>query len=369
MLRSRSVGKLWSARRCQKYVSGVTCSLPEHVDVIVVGGGVSGISAARVAAKRGCRVLVLEARNRLGGRVLSVLDGSADLGATWAWPEDECLWAATRAAGCELEPQFGMMVGTPGQRYRFAGGASRFVAGLAGTLPADAVAVGRPVTSILRRNGGVKLRLADGAAVSASAAVLALPPQLAQELQHIPALPSELVQEMRAQPTFYGTVTKACLTYDGLFWREDAEKGTLPTDHIAYELYDSSSSTGDKPCLGAFLATTPDHVPEYVIKDHLLSLLEGRYGVLAQNPTGFAVTSWAHETFTTFDPKQPRDAMPTVRPLLGEAIDQVLFLASTEASADARTIGKLNSAVLAGEVAGAAAADRILNPYFAERVS
>ena len=47
-------------------------------DVIVVGGGFAGVTAARECALRGRDVLLLEARDRLGGR-------------TWSKP-----WAGTR---------------------------------------------------------------------------------------------------------------------------------------------------------------------------------------------------------------------------------------------------------------------------------
>ena len=56
-------------------------------DVVVIGGGLSGLQAAYSAQKEGLSVAVLEARDRVGGKVWSVPlasnRGTADLGAAW----------------------------------------------------------------------------------------------------------------------------------------------------------------------------------------------------------------------------------------------------------------------------------------------
>lgn len=56
-------------------------------DVIVIGGGVSGLVAAGALGRAGLRVSLLEARDRLGGRVHTITDQTTnrpiDLGAEW----------------------------------------------------------------------------------------------------------------------------------------------------------------------------------------------------------------------------------------------------------------------------------------------
>lgn len=72
------------------------------MDTIVVGAGIAGLTAARLLTRYGHRVLVLEARDRIGGRVhTDRVDGRVtDLGASWIHGVDDApLHAATEAFG------------------------------------------------------------------------------------------------------------------------------------------------------------------------------------------------------------------------------------------------------------------------------
>lgn len=72
----------------------------DRFDTIVIGAGVSGLAAARLLTKAGRRVVVLEARDRVGGRVhTDRADGLVtDLGASWIHGITDSPVAAAAAA-------------------------------------------------------------------------------------------------------------------------------------------------------------------------------------------------------------------------------------------------------------------------------
>ena len=70
--------------------------MAEAADVLIVGAGLAGLTAASELTSAGRSVLVLEARDRVGGRVVSedIGDGKiVEMGGQWAGPTQDRLYA------------------------------------------------------------------------------------------------------------------------------------------------------------------------------------------------------------------------------------------------------------------------------------
>lgn len=79
-----------------------------RVDVCVVGGGIAGLTTARLLVDAGASVAVLEARDRVGGRTHStrIGRGTFDLGGQWLGSTQHRMLKAVGDLGIETFPTY-----------------------------------------------------------------------------------------------------------------------------------------------------------------------------------------------------------------------------------------------------------------------
>jgi monoamine oxidase len=315
-------------------------------DVAIVGGGLCGLALARLLTTRGVHVQVLEARNRMGGRVLSahceLTHQDIDLGPTWFWPETEpritallaelglpslpqhdpgdALWLTdpNRAPERRFEPG-----GVHAGAHRIQGGAARLVDALAATLPPNTVRMDTAVITLRDCGSHVEMHTVSGLALRARQVVLALPPRLLREhMQWSPALPQTVLQALDHSPTWMAAQAKAITTFDQAFWRDAGQSGNAFVRHpqaVLAEVFDACAYRSDAGALGGFVALNAAQRGQFRRSLPLLidSQLAQLFGVQAQGGNLF-LQDWATEPWTcsTTDrthPPEPPQADPLLR--------------------------------------------------------
>src|SRR5215212_2756364 len=111
---------------------------PERVDAVVVGAGLAGLAAARDLLAAGLSALVLEARDRVGGRILNhTLQNGAvvEVGGQWVGPTQDRVLALAEELGVGLLPTY-----IEGDHFLAADGEVKRHGGDDFPLPEDALA-------------------------------------------------------------------------------------------------------------------------------------------------------------------------------------------------------------------------------------
>ncbi|MFI0555578.1 FAD-dependent oxidoreductase [Streptomyces scabiei] len=239
-------------------------------DVIVIGAGASGLAAAAALRAAGRDVVALEARNRIGARLLSApaeRPGRAlDLGDTWFWDGEERVRTLAARSGLETFDQHlagdTMFEETTGTRRltgnlieapsrRFTAGTQGVAGALAAALPPGSLRLDTPVTAI-HPNGQDGLDvLTPAGTLHAEHVVLAVPPALALErIDFGDTLPADLVGLARATPVWMGAVAKVVADYPTAFWREGGLAGAaLSRTGPLQEVHDMSGPGGEPAAL------------------------------------------------------------------------------------------------------------------------
>ncbi|WP_042270730.1 flavin monoamine oxidase family protein [Paraburkholderia heleia] len=333
------------------------------LEVVIVGAGLCGLALARTLHGEGLPFVLVEARERMGGRVLTrrceVTGQALDLGPTWFWPDMEPRIAALLAElGLESVPQYdpgdALWLTDPNREperrdepggihagaRRIVGGAGRLVEALAAAVPREHILTGHALRMVRDCGAWFELQVVHGERVStlrARRVVLALPPRLVHErVAFDPPLPTPLADLLAATPTWMAAAAKSLTTYDRPFWRSAGHSGSAFVRHLQAtlgEVFDASDGATDAGALGGFLALNASQRRNFERGLPLLieSQLAQLYGVEAQGGQAYRF-DWAGEAWTCSDAdRESLPAWPQADPALrGGWLGGRLYLGGSE---------------------------------------
>ena len=304
----------------------------ETVDTIVIGGGLSGIYAACLLTKINRSFVLLEARDRIGGRILSPEHKGycSDLGPSWYWPAIHPKMAhLIQALGLKGYRQFeegaGRFQGPDGGvrtvtgypmeplSWRLEGGMMALVTRLLADIPENSVRLNHPVCNIEKRPAGVLVSVGElekepWARFSSNRVILALPPRLlAATILFEPELPHNLTQAMLKIGTWMAGQAKFFVLYKEPFWRQTGLSGQGFSQRGPLgEIHDGSNNGQGPYGLTGFVGIPAvQRIHQQILTEAILSQLEMIYGSQATRPTAFFFKDWARERFTATRFDQP----------------------------------------------------------------
>ncbi|MBD3671725.1 MAG: FAD-dependent oxidoreductase [Gammaproteobacteria bacterium] len=339
----------------------------DNKSVIIIGAGLSGLYLTHRLGQLGFEVTVLEARDRIGGRILSQALGEnrhdcVDLGPSWVWPAFQPrLSHLLDELKLDVFPQFtrgdslyqlpdGGIERHAGpspheQSSRLVGGAQALVNRLAESsnmtlhLNTRVQSIDAETKTVLAMKGDETMSF------TADHVVSAMPLRLLAETVSIQAdIGDELLNHWKAVPTWMAGHCKMVFVYDSPFWRDQGLSGEVFSHHGPLsEIYDGSpyskEDSGPGFALTSFVglnAHQRESVSESQLMNACLAQLEQLFGAQARAVEQVIIKDWSHEAMTTRPSdlsgphRHPEYPANLPRQLLG----RFLSIAGTEAAVE-----------------------------------
>lgn len=358
-------------------------ALVSSLPVAIIGGGLAGLVVARRLHATGTAFVLLEARDRLGGRILTVDDtgqpaeDGVELGPSWFWPHVQPAIAALiaelglpafpQASGDVLVermlregPQRFAVVEQEPQSYRVGGGTAAVVRTIAQALPSTSLHLGARVTSMSLDEEGIVLSIASVAGerrLRADRVIAALPPRLLEaSVRFTPPVDDATAKRWRATPTWMAPHAKFVARYNRAFWRAAGLSGTAQSMIGPMpEIHDASSSHGEAALFGFVGLGVNDRraMGEATLTRACVAQLARLFGPEAGAPRATLLMDWAADALTATAADQVPSGHPVVHatPWVTGAWAERLVLAGSETSPV--DPGYLAGAVVAAERATA----------------
>ena len=339
----------------------------ESTDVIIVGAGLTGLTLARNLTEQGIDFLLLEGRDRIGGRIHSIetQDGAVvEMGATWFFSHFNNLSKLLKKIKVDLTDQYSRghtmyesdartparkINSSGGDMFRIKGGTGKIVETLQNKIDGSKVLLGQKVSEIEHTSDGIEVT-SNGKVFKSSRVVTTVPPQLlAKSVKFSPPLPQDVMNVLKNTHTWMGDSIKGAVTYKTPFWKNSGLSGGLYSNAGPFvQIYDQTNTDGNGAALVGFMSGSIARVPFEERKKKVIAQLVRVFGDQASEYLEYRDTVWSKEQFT-MDSQAPQGSQYQQnghqvyqQPLMGRA----LIIGGTETSTRAGGYmeGAVNSA-------------------------
>lgn len=300
--------------------------------VLIIGAGLSGLHTAYECHKKSIDYFLLEARERLGGRILSAQAGhqnydakqaAFDLGPSWFWPGQQRMQSlieeldlksniipqSSIGTGIYEDNQGNIQRGVDGismaGAYRLSAGIGQLVHALQQTLDSKRVLNNCAANQVSLKGNIINTQFDTASEVkeiSSDYVVLAMPPRVAlANIEFTPGFSNARIRQLNEIATWMAGHAKLVCVYENKFWQQQGYSGDVISHKgPLQEIHDASSEGGELNALFGFIGVAPANRlnREHEIKQLAIAQLTRLFGSEAAKPTNVYLQDWSAEQYT-----------------------------------------------------------------------
>lgn len=289
--------------------------------ILIIGGGISGIYLGYLLKKDGFTIKILEANDRIGGRIYTkkVQNTKVELGAAWLWrynPEllklcedleislfeqnmkGDALFEATSSNS----PERFQIPKNQEISYRIVGGTKTILERLTKDFSENELELNQKVIKIDADKNIITV-FTENSNFSADLVISTVPPQLlVNKVQFNPKIDENLFQIANNTHIWMKDSIKFAVVYKTPFWKEKELSGAGFSNVGPFtEMYEHSDFENNHFALMGFLNGGLSHETKELREEKILKQLFKFFGEEGKDYLSYEEKVWSKETFLSFE--------------------------------------------------------------------
>jgi monoamine oxidase len=289
--------------------------------ILIIGGGISGIYLGYLLKKEGFSIKILEANDRIGGRIYTkkIHNTKVELGATWLWRYNIELLklckdleislfeqnmkgdALIEATHSSLPDRF-QIPKNQEISYRVVGGTATILERLTKDFSENELELNQKVIKIDAHKTTISV-FTENSNFSADVVIATIPPQLLiNTVQFNPELDENLFQIANNTHTWMKDSIKFSIVYKTPFWKEADLSGAGFSNVGPFtEIYEHSDFEDNHFALMGFLTGSLSNETKEFREEKIREQLFKFFGEEGKDYLSYEEKVWNKETFLSFD--------------------------------------------------------------------